>query len=72
MAIRIQINGKTRDISLEDYLSKDMQQLIAEDIGYDMDELMDFDSNYNDSSDYDDDTPSLPPPSLREIKNKKI
>lgn len=50
MAIRVQINGKTRDISLEDFLTKTMQELIAEDIGYDMDELMDFDSNYNDTT----------------------
>lgn len=50
MAIRIQINGKTRDISLEDYLNKDMQELIAEDIGFDMDELNDFGSFLNDSS----------------------
>jgi hypothetical protein len=55
MAIRVQINGKTRDISLEDYLTKDMQELIAEDIGYDMDELMDFDSNFSDNSYKDED-----------------
>lgn len=40
--IRIQLNGKTRDISLEDYLTKDIQELIAEDIGFENDELMDF------------------------------
>ncbi len=50
MAIRIQINGKTRDISLEDYLNKDMQELIAEDIGFDMDELSDLSSHYNETT----------------------
>lgn len=69
MAIRIQINGKTRDISLEDYLKKDIQELIAEDIGYDMDELLDFNSNFSEDTYID--IEGLPETPTEKNKKKK-
>lgn len=46
--ITIELNGKTREISLEDYLSRDIQDILADDIGMDIDGIADFGSNSKD------------------------
>lgn len=40
--IQIELNGKSRIISLEEFLDRDIQDILADDIGSDMDQLMDF------------------------------
>lgn len=46
--ITIQLNGKTREITVEEWLDRDLQDILADDIGFDSDALSDFDSNVED------------------------
>ncbi len=41
--IQLELNGKTRQISLEEFLERDIQDILADDIGMDADPLVDFD-----------------------------
>lgn len=45
--ITIELNGKTREISIEDWLNKDLQDILADDIGSESDPLSDFNSLSN-------------------------
>ncbi len=40
--ITIELNGKTREISIEDWLDRDLQDILADDIGSESDPLSDF------------------------------
>ena len=41
--IQIELNGKTRLITIEEFLERDLQDLIADDIGFDDDDpIFDF------------------------------
>lgn len=40
--ITIELNGKTREISLDEFLDRDIQDILADDIGTEMDSLSDF------------------------------
>lgn len=42
--ITIQLNGKTREISVEEWLDGNLQDILADDIGFDSDALSDFNS----------------------------
>lgn len=42
--ITIQLNGKTREISVEEWLDGNVQDIVADDIGFDSDALSDFGS----------------------------
>lgn len=42
--ITIQLNGKTREISLDEFLLRDIQDILADDIGTEADCLSDFGS----------------------------
>lgn len=42
--ITIELNGKTREISIDDWLNKDLQDILADDIGSEADPLSDFSS----------------------------
>lgn len=46
--ITIQLNGKTREISLEEFLDRDIQDILGDDIGIDTDALSDFHSDLPD------------------------
>ncbi len=41
--IQIEINGKTRQISFDEFMERDIQDILADDIGTDADPLTDFD-----------------------------
>lgn len=40
--IKIELNGKTRLISIEEFLDRDMQDLLADNLGVEYDPLSDF------------------------------
>lgn len=40
--IQLELNGKTRLISIEEFLERDIQDILADDIGVDIDPLVDF------------------------------
>lgn len=42
--ITIELNGKTREITLEEWLERDLQDILADDLGNDGDPLSDFSS----------------------------
>lgn len=43
--IQLELNGKTRLISIEEFLDRDIQDILADDIGSDQDPLGDFNHN---------------------------
>ena len=42
--ITIELNGKTREISLDDFLNRDIQDILADDIGLEIDPFVNFEN----------------------------